>query len=603
MELRVRRGLSGGQLLVFCVLLASACGQAGEGKPSDSATSPDVEGGPTPPGTATAEPPGTPPEGTPSDEIPFPLPGSRLPEGELRAQVDGMLARECSSCHAGPSAERDRFLDLERLFENGYVRAGMGELSSLTLWLQYGLSRREHAGVRVSSGELDALVTYMNAIPEVKDCPGYAITDRDQVHELLQADLARRAPADRPFIRYVGAVQATPAVGCTGGPPGAAAFRHLVNAISLQPEIVPLGNVLDGAPIHAIDLRDYGWDQPIDVDGPTPAHFDDRWSAIAAAAGPYALELQGPEADELKRELRTPVPFLSARVFVTFASVGPLYAALVGVGSDVGALASSLGVDAQVAPQRAGLFGAAALPDRVVTRHAQGASSGLSWWTREELRTSIDGAPAGLVEDPVHFTSPGSEVIFSLPNGLFAFAVAGADGRRIDDVPCASDLPCAGPTRAVTSVTCRGCHGDEPSSASDEVLPYLDADSSRYPTELVPLIREQYRADLWRALEADQARSHDARIAATGSSFAVGQSIADVYFDFTHHPLDAKRAANDLGVQVEQLRAAISALGAAGSELAPLLADGQVQRALFTAHYRELACAVQGPRNQPATCP
>ncbi len=595
-----------GQLVGALSVLA--CGRAVDG----SSENPDVGSRPMPPEVRAPE---VPPEAEPApaphvpaseapatEEIPLELPPDRLPDDPRRAPILGMLERECSGCHEGPSEERDRFLDLETLLSTGALRAGAGEASRLVLWLQYGDARREHAGVRVSAEELDTLVSFVNSFPAAYTCPGYESIDRDRAQELMLQDIMQRAPEDRPFIRYVGALRATPPDGCTGGPPGRRAFASLVNGLSTSPEVVNMSGVFEGDPIYAVDLRSFGWTLPIDVDGPEPRHFDDRWSAIVAAAGPYALELQGPEADALKQQTQAPVPMLTAAVFVAHASVGPLYAALVGVGSDVSALATSLGVDAELSrPLRAGLFGAAALPDRVVTRHEQGAFPGLAWWTREELRSSVDGVDADLARDPVHYPSAGSEIIFRLPNGLFAFAVAGADGRRLDEVPCTVDLPCTGPIRAVTSVTCRGCHGDGPYGVADEVLPYLEADATRYAPDLVPLIREQYRDDLGRTYDADQARSF-AVYAAAGIGRG-GTAVADLYHDFESHPLDADRAANDLGIQVAELRAAITALGATAAELAPLLSGGKIDRDLFTSHFQRLACAVEGPRNQPASCP
>jgi hypothetical protein len=594
------------RLSVLYLLSAGACGRAG----SESTEPLELGQGPTPSTPAPSIPaasdaPGADPSVSPevpaTAAIPLGLPGSRLPDDPRRTQLIAMLERECSACHEGPSAERDRFLDLEMLLVDA-MRPGAAETSYLVTWLQYGDARREHAGVRVSTEELGVLIDYVNSLPSLEDCPGYDHVDRDRAQELMLSDISRRAPADRPFIRYVGALQASPPSGCSSGPPGLGAFVNLVNTISLSPEIVPFGEVVEGAPMFALDLRDYGWATPIDVDGSTPGHFADRWSAIVAGAGPYALELQGPEADAVKQQTQTSVPLLSATVFVASASAGPLYAALVGVGSDVSALATSLGVDAEGSTlQRAAVFGADALPDRVVTRHEQGVSTGSAWWTREELEGPGGASGTGLARDPVHYASRGTEVMFTLPNGLFAFAVAGADGRRLDELPCTSDLPCTGSIRARTSVTCRACHGDSPGSVTDEVLPYLDADPSRYSAELVPLVREQYRDDLWRPLEADQARAFAAR-EAVGVRFGNG-SIPLTYHDFKDHPLGAVRAADDLGVQVEQLRAAVTALGNSAPELAPLLADGEVDRDTFTAYFQRLACAIEGPRNQPSRCP
>jgi hypothetical protein len=596
------RGSWGRRLGVLTALSLGACGRAGD----DSRAPLELGTGPRPPEASRAAPSevdpvsvpeASVPEGAAAEGLPPGFPGAALPEDSRRTQIDAMLERECSACHDGPSAERDRFLDVEMLLDNGYLRRGAGETSGLALWLQYGDARREHAGVRVSAEELGVLFDYVNSMPAPKTCQGYDIVDRDRAQELMSLDLARRAPADRPFIRYVGALQATQPTGCTGGPPGQGAFVQLVNAISLSPQVVAVGEPIEGGPIYALDLRDYGWTAPIDVDG--SGHFEDRWSAIVAAAGPYALELQGPEADALKQQTGVPVPFLSATVFVAHASVGALYSALVGVGSDVSALATALAVDDLSVPERAGFFGAGALPDRVVTRREQGA--GLSWWTREELQApaAID---AGLARDPVHYSSRGAEVIFTLPNGLSAFAISGADGRRLDELPCTSDLPCAGPIRALNSVTCRGCHGNDPTGLLDEVLPYLDADPTRYAPDLVPLIRQQYRADLWQALEADQTLAHTALEAAT-VGFGSRGSITDTYYDFADRPLDAIRAADDLGVQVEQVRAAITTLGDTAAELAPLLSDGTIERRLFTSHFQELACAIGAPRNMPSRCP
>jgi hypothetical protein len=60
---------------------------------------------------------------------------------------------------------------------------------------------------------------------------------------------------------------------------------------------------------------------------------------------------------------------------------------------------------------------------------------------------------------------------------------------------------------------------------------------------------------------------------------------------------------DDLGVQDVQLLAAITALSATSPALAPLLTDGQIDREVFTSHYQEIACAVEGPRNLPSRCP
>jgi serine/threonine-protein kinase len=283
---------------------------------------------------------------------------------------------------------------------------------------------------------------------------------------------------------------------------------------------------------------------------------------------------------------------------VAAAVVGDLYSALVGVGVNANELFDSLGVD-DASLWRAGVFGVnGQLPDRVVTRREQRAYPGHSWWTRQEL--PMGSAAVGLSADPVSFPNEGGEVIFTLPNGLFAFALVGPDGGSGKEIPsCIGGIRCPTAVRAENSVTCRACHAGL-IGVTDEVLPYLDAEPGRYTAELEALIRAQYRPEIWQALGADVV-GHDAAVEASGaSSFDV---VARQYFERTRRPLDLDRAADDLGVSAAQLRGGIEALGTSAPELAPLLSDGMIEREQLSPHVVPLSCAIPGLRNRPATCP
>jgi hypothetical protein len=535
------------------------------------------------------------------DPLPIPPEVALEPEPDdpRRDIVQAAFDRECSACHA---AGTGGYLDLDFLVDNQYLVPTRAETSPLVLWFKYGPSRVEHAGVTVGAGEFDALVGYTNSLDAAYDCPGYQLTDRDRAAEHLLLDITARPPEDRPFIRYVGATPANQRYGCNDGLPEISAFLGFVNSVSLGPSPVFPGELIGSgslAPIFAVDMRDLGWAEPVDVDGLGPGRFADRWEAIAAAASPYALELEGPEADALKRETGTSLPFVPAAAFVSVASVGALYYALVGVGQDVNALAQSLGVTDEGSPQRAGVFGAGSWPDRVIRRRAR-AAPGHSWWTREELAWAGAG-PRPLAEDPVGYPDQGSEIIFSLPNGYFAFAIADSDGLvRNELLNCVGGGTCATPVRAENSITCRGCHGGL-HVFSDEVLPHLNTTPSPYPAALVPIIRDQYRPGLSVALEADNFTNGTAMETVNGH--ALGAGAGRTYYKFTARPLSVIDVADELAVTVEQLRAGIATLGAGAPELTPLLADGSVERAQLTPRFQALACSISGFRNVPANCP
>jgi hypothetical protein len=582
--------------LLTSLCLALACGRAEE----RTIESLELARGPLAPDVPTPDEPGSTGEPPPSTL------GEPQGIGDPRYdEVVALLERECSACHDGPPESPGGFSHIDPLIRGGYLLPGFAESSYPVQWLQYGALRPEHAGVSVSAGELEDLIGLINDLPTPMQCVGLDGADRDQAHERMLIDISRRDPAARPFIRYIGLTLANPPAGCENHPEPSA-VRQLVNAISLMPQIVVpeainADDVQNGAPIFAIDLRDYGWTTPIDVDGPSGGHFEDRWAAIVAAVGPYALELDGPEADALELETQTRIPFLPAGAFIGATVSGPLYAALVGVGTDVNALATSLGVPRNTSPPlRAGIFGHGSLPDRVVTRREQGVLLGLPWWTREELTPAAGASRGPLIDDPVNYTSAGAELMFMLPNGLFAFAVAGSDGRRIDEVPgCGGSEPCSAPVRALTSITCRGCHAGGLVGFTDEVSASFDADPTRYSPELGSLIREQYRPELVSILDSDSIRNGTAVEATT----AFRGDIGVAYFKFTNRSLDAHHAADELGVTIGQLRAGIDRLGARAAELAPLLTDGAIERAVLTARFTELACSAEGPRNLPASCP
>jgi len=82
----------------------------------------------------------------------------------------------------------------------------------------------------------------------------------------------------------------------------------------------------------------------------------------------------------------------------------------------------------------------------------------------------------------------------------------------------------------------------------------------------------------------------------------LNDGIARLYFEQTRRPLDACRAANDLGVSAAQLRGAIEALGSRASELAPLLTGGAIAREQLHPFIAPLLCSAAGLRNLPASC-
>jgi hypothetical protein len=585
--------------------LALSCGRASDGTtltPLELATGPlDRSGNTAAPGLPTAESP----EDTAANES-GEEPGGGAPLDPRRATLLSVIERECAGCHAGDSssAPSGNWLDLENLESMGMLLWGSGEASRLALWVQYGDSRPEHANLNlaVSGAEYADIVGYINdhEVPG-SGCGPAEPVPWDVAQAAMVRDIQARPPADRAFVRYIGLLDVQNGVDCFARGYRTEAIFQLLNAVSLGPRVMPLEQINPGDTdppfIFAIDIRDYGWNRPLDAGNGGPV-FGDVWAALVDAVGPFAIELAGPDADALKRETTAAVPMIPANAFTGAAAVGSLYYALIGVGSDLNVVATGLGVTTAV-PHRAGMFGTAPLRDGVVTRREQSTPGG-TWWTRDDVESLEAGDDRTLRDAPLDYPIGGSEVIFTLPNGSLAFAIAGADGTVATEAPkCVIEFACGPPLKAENSVTCRGCHSDGLEPVTDQMLEFANANPDRYDPNTLALIREQYRPELWLSGEADSQRYRDALEAQYGTG--LDNSIGRAYYAFTNGLLGAQRAATELGVTVAELRDAIGR--SAVADLTPLLADGRVDRNIFKAHFAELACSVSGRRNVPVGCP
>jgi hypothetical protein len=253
-------------------------------------------------------------------------------------------------------------------------------------------------------------------------------SDSDQVLQLAASDVRTIDADDQAFVRYFSLVNRANVLGCGSAlNPERTALSKLVNSLSLdtvvrQPLAIDVNETL-----YRIDLRDYAWDRPIAVAG---EQFSDAWEAMVAA-NPYALELDGDDADDLKSDTGTAVPVVFSNSFAASAPVGALYYALLDVPESIDAFISNdLAIDLTQnlrdqkmlrAGRIAGGRGVLSERDDIQVR------AGSLW------QISDFGSASDLLEDPLGSPAGNRELVFSLPNGLNGYALATANGARLDD--------------------------------------------------------------------------------------------------------------------------------------------------------------------------
>jgi hypothetical protein len=258
--------------------------------------------------------------------------------------------------------------------------------------------------------------------------PECGFISSDDVVAAAARDVASLDADDQPFIRYFSLANRANVLGCGSALNGErAALSKLVNSLSLDTVAIQPRAIDANETLYRVDLRDYVWDRPISVAG---VAFSDAWEATIAS-NPYALELTGDDADDLKSKTGTTVPVVFSNSFAASAPVGALYYALLDIPADIDAfIVEDLGIDLAANLRnedtvRAGRIdnnrGLLSERDNIEVR------AGSLW------QISDFGRARDLLRDPLGSPAGNREIVFSLPNGLNGYALATADGERSDD--------------------------------------------------------------------------------------------------------------------------------------------------------------------------
>ena len=419
-----------------------------------------------------------------------------------------------------------------------------------------------------------------------------SLLGHDELYRILLADLEAQRPEDQPFTRYVGLVNRRNAGVC-----GAAldterwAMNKLLNSVSTEFEIA-LPEAIDAEQtIYRIDIRRYGWDRLVEMDG---ANFNDGWEAIISTS-PYAIEFQGGAAARLAQSMLTFLPYLNLDALLDVAGFGSVYYALIDAGSgeqpNVYDIERAWDIDLSANLARPGVVKAAGFrgssvstQPRVVQRHPFAADR--VYWMVLDLDPEYE-ANDSIFADPLGFAYAGGFSIVSLPNLLHGYLAWAADGRRLDTSSFLFDT--SGPIRS--AVSCMGCHLDGIVPVVDQVRAYVDANPTNYAPEEATAIQELYvpAVEMNAAIATDQ-RVYQAATLELGIPLGCGDPVSALARRF-ERPLTLQDALADLGVTRAAFEAALPRLE---PSMAGLLNVGQLERASFTGLYAATLCAVIG---------
>ena len=375
------------------------------------------------------------------------------------------LNRRCFSCHgANGVAKKNVFvLDRERLVASQVVAPG--DSNSLLLKMVES-GAMPLGGPELSQQETDTLRTWIvNGAPNWDDPaarPNRTFFTESAILALIRNDLLQARERNRQFLRYFSLAHLfNAAVPDKELDVYRAALSKLVNSLSWHREVTPLTSIDSARTIFRVDLRDYNW---------TAA----TWNTLLAA---YPYGIRGPDSRAIDQLSGAPLPYIRADWFAANASVPPIYHDILGLPKTARELEQQLGVDAardleeEKNVARAGLRSSGVSSNnRVLERHA---SPHGAYWKSFDFRSTLDDQ--NIFKDPLRLNPAGGEIIFNLPNGLQAYFLVDAFGRRIDEAPIAivADRNNADEPVIRNGRSCMSCHYAGVQAFKDDVRPVV----------------------------------------------------------------------------------------------------------------------------------
>jgi len=508
-------------------------------------------------------------------------------------QARAILQTHCAACHANGKAKGGFgfVLDRDLLVSRVLVVPGHANQSDLFQRIQQGEMPPKSRKERPSPEELKILQRWIDA-----GAPAFEkalATDKalspKQVDEAIVKDLEQIDPRQRRFTRYltlahlVHAGRSEKDLETTREAAG-----KLLNSLSWHPRISVPEPVDSAATILRIDLRNFRWTANL-------------WERLVAAY-PYRLETNSKVFAELTG---TEVPGLRADWFVATASRPPFYHDLLLLPDSDRGLERLVQVDVlgDVSDDnimRSGFNDSGVSKNnRLLERHD--AAYGTLWRSYDFAnnlgRQNLFENPVGPNAGAVSFQPAGGEIIFHLPNGLQAYMLVDAKGKRIDKAP--SEIvadPRRPDQRVETGISCMSCHARGLLFKADQLRGHVEKNAAVFGKQVLETVRATHprKARFQAQIEEDNVRYLKAL-----EKFGVrdaDQEPVNLVTQRFEATLDGRAVAAELGltlsVLAELLKQHPDLVRTFGGAL---VKGGTVQRETFQESFVELARRLSAP--------
>jgi hypothetical protein len=414
----------------------------------------------------------------------------------------------------------------------------------------------------------------------------------DDVLQAVANDLAAQGGDDAPFTRYVSLGNRW-AYGACGR--GLVAERQglskLLNSLSSSTTVVRPQPVDVDQMLYRIDLRDYGWDAPVNLQA---TQYANAWEALVDN-NPFAAPFIGDDADDASAAAGTLVPVMFANSLIATAMRSDLYYAIVRMPESLDELFTELGI---VPP---GLGGAPTLragftypPDVIASHWDTAARSGYLW----DIGAVV--GVEGLFANPLAAAQGEHQIVFSLANGMQGFAFMNEAGLVLEDSATFLDTDERN-FRARAPHYLLKQHSPRP-NVYDEVADYVTRNSGSYESTAAAIFASYPGTATVEALLVDEyERFTRPALEAAGASLIADEPITQAFSEYDRD-MTIEDVAGELMVTREDLEDNLALLDPSLG----VLTDDSVDRNDFAALYLETLCllsAVNENAPSPDVCP
>ena len=524
----------------------------------------------------------------------------------LAQQAYAILEQSCLNCHGAHGAFTEEIIiEYTSLIETGAVVSGEPDASEL-----YKRLIEERVEKRMPLGQppltpaaIDTIRQWILAgAPNWEDtshATGTFITPKRML-ETIEDHVNSLAPFDRAFARYFtmthlyNAGETTEALHAYQR-----ALSKLVNSLSWGREVIKPEPIDPEATIFYIDLRDYEWEIGAN-----------RWTQIEQVY-PYGIEFNAPTQTDLRKKLMDlreamdcKVPFVHVDWFLANASLPPLYHDILDLPETDQELEVRLEVNvvenirnaAGKRVWRAGFSNSGVSNhNRVVERHT---SRYGAYWKSYDFAGSV--GKQHIFTHPLSFEHDGGEIIFNLPNGLQAYYLADAGGRRLDAAPIdiVRNLAASDPT-VRNGLSCIGCHTEGMKTFEDQVRSVVEQNLNP-PFNKDRALRLYVEKETMDALVDEDTDRYRQALEAAGDVFG-GIEPVQRFHEAFQGPVDAAHAAAAVGLETQTfLQEVRENVGLQNLGLL-VLENDTMKRDTWTEQFSEVVFALDFPAKSAVT--